>query len=272
MDICLLSAVQEQEDLSGIIVKLTLLFLLVPMFLTVYIYTAYRAKLRHRREKEELAANFERERILAELEASKAAREHIAADLHDSLGQVLSLIVIELRNMAGGSNKAILQGLPRITELGERGLTELRQIAKAIKEHEPLLHGLAMAIQTEVNYLEELGYFSISLDMPEGYEPPLGPDRGILLFRIFQEATSNILKHAKATWVAVTLRPEGAGTVLRIVDNGCGFDLERAMAQDGSGLHNIRQRTRLLGGRCNIHSLVGAGTSISINIPHHGTN
>lgn len=269
MDICLLSAVQGEGDLSGIIVKLTLLFLLVPMFLTVYIYTAHRAKRRHQREKQELAANFERERILAELEASKAAREHIAADLHDSLGQVLSLMVIELRNMAGGSNKNILQGLPRLTELGERGLVELRTIAKTIKEHEPLLHGLAMAFRAEVNYLEELGYFAISLDMPEDYEPPLGSDRGILLFRIFQEATNNILKHAKATWVVVTLRPDGTGTVLRIMDNGCGFDVEHAMAHGGSGLHNIRQRTRLLGGTCNIHSLDGTGTSITINIPNN---
>lgn len=268
MDLCLLSTVQGDEDLYGIVVKVALLFLLVP-FLTVYIYTAHQAKLRHQREKEELAANFERERILAELEASKTAREHIAADLHDSLGQVLSLMVIELRNMTGGSNKSILQGLPRLTELGERGLVELRAIAKTIREHEPLQHGLSMAFRAEVNYLEELGYFSISLDTPDDYEPPLGPDRGILLFRIFQEATNNILKHAKATWVAVTLRPEDSGTVLRIVDNGCGFNLDHALAHGGSGLHNIRQRARLLGGTCRIHSLEGAGTSISINIPNH---
>ncbi|MGK6350536.1 sensor histidine kinase [Parapedobacter sp. DT-150] len=272
MDICLLSAVQGTEDLSGVIIKLTLLFLLVPIFLTVYIYTAQRAKLRHQREKEALAVNFERERILAELEASKAAREHIAADLHDSLGQVLSLMVIELRNMAGGPQKAIARGLPRVTELGEKGLKELRTVAKTIREHEPLIHGLGMAFQAEVRYLEELGYFSISLDMPEGYEPPLGPDRGILLFRIFQESMNNILKHAKATWVAVALRPEGTDTMLRIVDNGCGFDLDHAMAHGGSGLHNIRQRTRLLGGACKIHSLVGAGTSITIHVPNHGTS
>ncbi len=272
MDICLLSAVQGSEDLSGIVIKLTLLFLLVPVFLTVYIYTAYRAKLRHQREKEELAANFERERILAELEASKTAREHIAADLHDSLGQILSLMAIELRNMADGTKKSISEGLPRLTELGDRGLNELRTIAKAIKEYEPLRHGLAMAFQTEVNYLEEMGYFTISLDMPEAYEPPLGSHRGILLFRIFQEATNNILKHAKATWVSVSLKPEGDATVLRIIDNGRGFDLDRATAHGGSGLHNIRQRARLLNGTCKIHSVEGAGTSVTINIPNHGTN
>lgn len=242
---------------------------MVPIFLTVYIYTANRAKLRHRQEKKELAANFERERILAELEASKTAREHIAADLHDSIGQVLSLMVIELRSMAGGSNKSIAQGLPRLTELGERGLSELRSIAKAIREHEPLLHGLGMALRTEVKYLEEMGYFSISLDMPEGYEPPLGRDRGILLFRIFQEATNNILKHAKATWVSINLRPEEGCTVLRIVDNGRGFDVDKGRAKGGSGLHNIRQRARLLGGTCEINSVESTGTSIIINIPHH---
>ncbi len=261
-------AVQGEEDLSGIIIKLTLLFLLVPIFLTVYIYTANRAKLRHQQEKKELAASFEKERILAELEASKAAREHIAADLHDSIGQVLSLMVIELRAMAGGSNKSIVQGIPRLTELGERGLSELRSVAKAIREHEPLLHGLGMALRTEVKYLEEMGYFSISLDMPEEYEPEFGQDRGILLFRIFQEATNNILKHANATWVSVNLRPEGGDTVLRIVDNGRGFDIDKGTAKGGAGLHNIRQRARLLGGTCKIHSVAGTGTSITITIPN----
>jgi len=91
------------------------------------------------------------------------------------------------------------------------------------------------------------------------------------LYRIIQEALTNVARHAQATHVHLELRRRGSSVVAHIRDDGCGFDMAQVLDQDtstsGTGLLGMKERTVLLGGIFKIHSEPGAGTQISIEIP-----
>jgi signal transduction histidine kinase len=96
----------------------------------------------------------------------------------------------------------------------------------------------------------------------------LTADRELILFRIVQEALSNIMKHADASEVRIAIDYSKLSQLsMRIQDNGTGFDIHKV--QDGSGLLNIKQRALLLKGFCRIESMKGNGTMIFIQIPVH---
>jgi signal transduction histidine kinase len=91
------------------------------------------------------------------------------------------------------------------------------------------------------------------------------------LYRIFQEALTNVTRHAHASHIQLAIRRHKAGVVVDVKDDGCGFDMEQVFGQEasasGMGILGMRERTVLLGGVFNLHSAPGAGTQISIEIP-----
>ena len=95
------------------------------------------------------------------------------------------------------------------------------------------------------------------------------PELALALFRIAQEALSNIGKHSKATIAAVSLSREGKEIVLSVSDNGVGFKLgaKRALAGRGMGLGNMRERSESVGGTLEVHSTPGVGTTLAVRAP-----
>lgn len=220
----------------------------------------------------------EREELLGQLlhqavGAQEAERQRIARELHDATGQSLTAIALGLRGVTGtlNSNPATaLEQINRLKTFATDALGELRQFIADLRPSQLDDLGLVAALQW---YIQEFGErFTIHTDFAvEGDQIRLPPEYETVLFRITQEALTNVAKHANANHVAITLRIRPAQISVEIRDDGCGFDPNEVLRTDrtriGWGLLGIRERASLLGGQYKIESAPDNGTCIRVQVP-----
>jgi len=99
-------------------------------------------------------------------------------------------------------------------------------------------------------------------------ELDINPQQSVALFRILQEALTNIAKHAKATEVIIQLENRGDKLILKITDNGIGFDTDQNFRQDSYGMIGMQERVFLLDGELKITSIIGEGTVVKVSLPY----
>jgi PAS domain S-box-containing protein len=215
-----------------------------------------------------------RETLQRIVEAQEAERSRIARDLHDHLGQQLTGLRLKLESM-----KPTMTGDASASNSIEQACRQAKQIDSDLS----LLAWELRPVSSESHGLHEvLGSFVRDWGQSHGIRAEfqcvsrngrLEAEVENNLYRIAQEALNNILKHAAATEVSVTLNQNGRETVLVVEDNGRGFDHEKTAASSagGLGLVGMRERAALLGGRLEIESTAGGGTAIYARVPTHPT-
>jgi signal transduction histidine kinase len=199
------------------------------------------------------------------IEGQETERRRIAAELHDSIGQGLLVAknraALALRSPGVGDDAR--RHLDEIAAVMSETLETAREIAHNLRPHELDRLGLAIAVRTAVEQASSPAT-AISA-MVDPVDDLLGPDAKINLYRIVQEALSNVLKHAGATRARVVLRRERGAVRLTVADNGSGFPPE--LKAPGFGLSSIAQRVALLGGSHEVVSAPGSGTSVVVIVP-----
>jgi tetratricopeptide (TPR) repeat protein len=200
------------------------------------------------------------------------ARRRIARELHDDHCQRLAAFGFELEAVrrqlaADDPRRAGLDVLgANLAGLGE----DLRRLSHEL--HPAILErrGLSEALRDACGEVERRHGLPVRLSVnpsPTSEEGKLPQDIALGLYRIAQEALSNIIRHAAAREVRVTLRISSRQARLSVADDGAGFDLDKAHQSGGLGLASIEERAGLLGGRCRIASAPGAGTGIEVIVP-----
>jgi signal transduction histidine kinase len=219
---------------------------------------------------DELSTAMDERQVLVSrlITAQEEERRRIASDIHDDTMQtmVAAAIRIELlrRASAGSAFTAEVDLLARTVQEAIGRLRDLLfEVHPAMLERE----GLAASLRTYVERLQVNDGPAISLDVAIDHDPV--PEMQATIYRIAQEALSNVRKHAAAEAVAVSLRARPDGIVLRIADDGVGFDEATvADASDGHlGLTTMRERASLAGGACRIDSVPGRGTTVEVWFP-----
>lgn len=206
------------------------------------------------------------EKILA---AQEEERKRLAREIHDGVGQSLLAIKLNLQMMNAKvqSGTAIKDGwLPELISEITDSTDELRRVAMGLRPSFIEDVELADAFNWYGKYFHEKSGIEVRVQVRDEVKPASKVKDH--LFRIFQEALSNIGKHSEAGLVDVTLKRSGRRIGLEIRDNGKGFD-KSGTAQKGAGLglSTIRERAELLGGICRIKSSPGKGTTIEIEVP-----
>src|SRR5581483_11258173 len=155
----------------------------------------------------------------------------------------------------------------------ERGMAQINGVIQEIRnyifdlrppEAEP--PGLRAGLDRLVEELRVNALIQPEVELGE-IEGLLGPEAEASLLQVIHEATTNVLRHAGASAVAIELRREAGGLVLTVRDNGRGFDPRRAGRRAGDGLRNMAERARRLGGRLTVSSRIGQGTEIRLDAP-----
>lgn len=208
------------------------------------------------------------------LTVQETERQRIAADLHDGLGQSLSLIKLSLEDaarLAGeGAAAEAAEALKRLVPKLKDTLTEVRRISMDLRPS--TLDDLGI-LPTLSWFFREFGEHCRTIEVEKNFsviEGDVPPPLKISIFRILQEAVNNIVKHASASRIRVGLKKENDLLRLTVEDNGKGFDpAERRLAQPtpeggGLGLLGMKERARLSGGALMVESAPGAGTRINI--------
>jgi signal transduction histidine kinase len=225
----------------------------------------------------QLAESHRLEALRAELfqrtvRAQEVERQRIARELHDGTGQTLTALGMGLRGLVDtigtDLSRAALQA-GQLQELATDGLDDLRRMLSGL--HPPQLDdlGLVPAIRSLGREVSEHSGLSVKIiNEMQGCEVP--PEMRVVIFRIAQEALTNVVRHARANEVDIFLAYDGNHVKMDIRDNGQGFD-DKLLSQDPSqrnlGLLGMAERAALIGGSCEVHSKPGAGTLVQICVP-----
>jgi len=213
------------------------------------------------------------------LTAQEEERKRIARELHDETSQALTSLTL---NLQAAIIKAETDGVEDADFIGKlRKIQSLavhtqNEISKLMKELRPTLLdelGLPAAISRYAkDSLESLGT-KVFTEF-EGVEERLPTEVEVTLFRIAQGTIGNILEHAEAKNVSISLECNASECVLEVNDDGKGFDVNKITRVDkggrGAGLFTMKERARLIGGACNIKSQPGKGARIVVKIPVKG--
>lgn len=205
-------------------------------------------------------------------EAQEAERIALSKELHDQVGQSLTALGINLNLVRGAIGRGSLESL---TTRFDASFELLEEITEKIRDvmaelHPPVLedYGLAAALRWLAERLKRQTGLDVEVH-GKLIEPRLPLVTRVSLFRIAREALNNVVKHSGVTRASVYLEEESDRVLLRIEDNGKGFQ-PRNIVQDGQvhwGLATMRERAELLKGRIHIDSAPGQGTRISISVP-----
>jgi two-component system NarL family sensor kinase len=257
------------NDIKALILITTLIFLIAPGFILAYIFIYNRRKKRHIEEKELMKLTFDAELIKTQMEIREQTMQTIGADLHDNIGQLLSLTSLTLSSVGLDDKDKAREKINAALDLTLKSIKEMRLLGKLLHGEQLIGLGLAEAIRHEINWIEKSGRYEVKYDITGEQPVHNNPDKDLILFRITQEILNNIIKHAEAKEINIKLGYSDTGTRLQIIDNGTGFNLhELPDAQKGMGLNNIQKRAEIVGGEVFIQSQPGEGTCIDIFIPY----
>jgi signal transduction histidine kinase len=207
-------------------------------------------------------------------EVQEAERKQLARELHDEMGQALTAISINLAAMAQdlppNYAKSLSERLKESQMLADQTLEQIRELSFNLRPAMLDDLGLAPTLRWYLKRYQKRVGITVDLEA-SSLKERLPVDIETALYRIFQEALTNITRHARASHVELIIRRSKDGVLVEIKDDGCGFEMEQVFGSEastsGMGLLGMRERTVLLGGIFNLHSAPGAGTQVSIEIP-----
>jgi signal transduction histidine kinase len=235
------------------------------------------SQLAERKRLESLRAELLHRTVLAQ----EAERQRIAKELHDGTGQALTAMALGLRGLSNiinsNPNKASQQAA-QLQTLATQSINELQRMVTGL--HPPQLDdfGLVSALRSYISEVQNR--FSITINIESsGTDRDIPIDIRVVLFRIVQEAITNVVRHAMAKIVKIMINTTESEINLQVEDNGIGFDVKTALTkglEDPSwGLLGMRERASLVGGNCEIISEPEKGTIIMVKIPleqHNGNH
>jgi signal transduction histidine kinase len=214
-----------------------------------------------------LSERVARETVDAILEAQEAERSRIARELHDETGSALTAVLLGLTAIDGAATlPEAREASAALRKTASSALENVGRLAFALRPPTLDEFGLAPALKDLSGRLEERGgpKVELEIDFPAGRRLPSKLETAI--FRITQEALTNVVKHADATTVRITLAYRERSVVLTVEDDGRGF-FHAPGIDRGFGLVGMRERVASVNGALHIESKVGAGTRLAVELP-----
>jgi signal transduction histidine kinase len=244
----------ERRTLLGAILALAL----IGIFGFYYFYTKRKQLLKEADYQRRLLEE-QQERHAAALAAENAERKRIARELHDGVGQMIASVRLHMAARATPTNTYT----DLETMLAETS-NEVRFISHNLMPQALERKGFDAAIE---EFCERLSRTK-KIEVVSHVEPvgeQLTPDRAQMLYRVLQELVSNVLKHAQAKTVYVTLTIDGDEVCLTVEDDGVGFDQQQP-TESGIGLENLKDRVASVGGQLDVDAKLGRGSLFSIRV------
>ncbi len=245
------------------IIAISSLFIVLALF-ALNFYKRYKVK-----KETELAQKIKQQQDLttqAIFESEQQERVRVARDLHDSVGQMLSVVKMQISNSLEVSPQSLQTSLQQTAALVDRTIHETRVISHDLMPHE-LNFGLLSALE-DLAYKTNLSN-STKIKLNFGNRTVfsrLEKSKEIALYRIIQEIVNNMLKHACAAEIELTSDVQDQLHYLKIMDNGKGFDSQKIYESTGIGWKNIFARANLIGANVKINSILEKGTTVIITL------
>ncbi|SJZ88432.1 sensor histidine kinase [Sediminibacterium ginsengisoli] len=257
------------QFLANIIIAISLIGFIITILLLYQ-----KRKLLQEKEIQNLKSSFEKEMLRTQLEIQEDILKNISQEIHDNIGQIMLLANVNISLLQNMPMEAPAADLLKDTkDLVKKAIEDISQLSRGLHSERITEMGAFAAMQYELELFAQKKIFSITVENNLEYADAgiLSANTHLLLFRMFQEIMSNIIKHASAKNVELRIVKMDDGIHIEISDNGKGFNFDtensHQPAFNGIGLRSLQSRASLFNGRVSIKSVLQIGTTISIFIP-----
>lgn len=227
-------------------------------FVVAMVFIHRQRQAQNKQKLEQIKSEHEKTLLNIENEIQQDTLAHVGRELHDNIGQLLSLAKLYL-----GSSKPEKQQEGR--ETINQVITEVRGLSKNLNLDWVESLTIEEFIQQQLQKIESTGYCKTSLETKSELGE-LAKDQKLVLIRVIQEVLNNAMKHASPEEIKVQIRNNGNNRTIEIQDNGKGFDT--SIKSSGSGMFNLKKRMETIGGDFTITSSIGNGTLIHLLLPN----
>ena len=248
----------EEVVFTIIVVIIILVFLAIMFMVALSRHNQRRNKLLF--ENQKIKKDFEQTLLNTQLEIQEQTLTHISREIHDNIGQVLSLARLQLHSLSTNGQE---DDIEYTDNLLEKAITDLRGLSHSLNTNSIKDNGFSASVKKVLEQFEKTGKFKTSFTDETNFF--VSDDHGIILFRIIQEVLNNIVKHAEATEISIRIENIDDHTIIYITDNGKGFDIKTLhSAESGIGIRNITERAMIIGAKLSVLSQPNNGTTVRI--------
>lgn len=260
---------QNQEIYIVTIIGI-LLGLLLVIFIVAMLILSKRRQLQQEQEVEKMKDRYEKEVLRSQLEIQENTFKTISQELHDNIGQMLSVVKLSLSALPLEKEHQAQPLVKHSQEVLNKAIVDLSDLNKSLHPDRITDIGLAESIKFELAAIKRAGLLKVQFSLV-GKEFQLPDEKAIFLFRIFQEILNNVLKHSKATTINVTITYDTDNTFgMEVEDNGVGFETDGKgtplSSAKGVGLTSMFNRAKLIGADISMTSVINEGTRVIIKI------
>lgn len=249
-------------------VSIILSILIIAVIICLFILFAVFSYLRNRRrrilyesERLVLMQQHKNELLNQKLLAQQQTMQHIGREIHDSVGQKLTLASLYAKQIELSGNLDARSKLKDIGLIIDESLSELRHLSKSLSDPSKFHDNLAKLISDEAKRINSAGICFISI-VGTGIDSVIPPYETNIFFRILQEFIQNSLKHADCRRITIVIDMEGEELQICVADDGKGFDT--AVVSDGIGLQNMKRRAAQINANFQLTSIAGEGTILKL--------
>jgi two-component system, NarL family, sensor kinase len=218
-------------------------------------------------ELEKVRTGFEKELLTTQLEIQEQTFQYISQEIHDNIGQFISLAKLHLNTLNLEDIERSGQQISNSTDLLTRALDDLRDLSKSLSSEVIKNGGLTKAIELQISQLKKLEKLKVICRINGDYRF-LDEQKEMFILRILQEAINNVIRHSEADTIEILLSYMDRNLSLLIRDNGKGFNIANVQKGKTSGISNMTKRAKMIGAKFNIDSSARTGTLIVITVPY----
>jgi two-component system NarL family sensor kinase len=261
--------IKEINLLSTVIFLILIVIITMSVLIIIILNFNKREKEKHDYEIELLKINSQKNLLKTQLEIQEQTFQQISREVHDHIGQRLSLARLYINEYSTHSRSENLEVVNESSSLIEEAISDLKNLSRSLTANLIRDEGFLHALEFEISRLSKIISIKISLEQT-GDLPFMAIENELILFRIIQESLQNIIRHAEASRINIHLIHSSKQLSLIIKDDGKGFDIEAQATPKpgkGAGLANMRNRAALMHGEMKIMSQPGQGTTLQFIFP-----
>jgi len=259
---------QDKEVVISIVIICTLLIIILIGFIAVILLLYQKKQNLFNAKLLGIKANYDKELLKTQLEIQEDTFQYISREIHDNIGQFISLSKLQLNTMDMNDSRLATQRTNDAVDLLTRALDELRDLSRSLSSE--IIHngGLTRAMDQLIIQLQKLSIPEVTYELNGDYQF-LDEQKEIFIFRILQEAVNNVIRHSGASHLRISLTYENNNLIMAVYDNGKGFNTTMIGTQNNtSGLTNMRRRAKMINAGFHVESMLNTGTVITLTVPY----
>lgn len=253
----------QPEEIQPLIVTISLVFLTLLIVLFVVFFYFQKKKTAFLIEKMEAELHFQNELVQTRIEIKDQTLSEISKELHDNIGQILSVAIMQVNIYSKDLGKISINEMNDLKDVLAKSLDEIRVLSKIINRDNFSNLNFEEALALDFERIRKLKKIQCDLKII-GDIPAINKEHELIIYRIFQEAIHNILRHSHSEVIDMVIDASSDFLSIKLIDQGVGFDVKKASS--GIGLHNMQLRAKLIGATFTIESS-SKGSEIELNYP-----